>query len=65
MAAVPFELVDQTALIGPKDRIAERLHAYASAGVSTLSIAPYAETEEQRRSVMTTVAEAMEQAGLA
>nr|CAA9310917.1 MAG: ATP/GTP-binding protein [uncultured Nocardioidaceae bacterium] len=64
MAAVPFDLVDQTALVGPKERIAERLHAYAGAGVSTLSIAPYAETEEQRRSVLTTVAEAMERAGL-
>jgi alkanesulfonate monooxygenase SsuD/methylene tetrahydromethanopterin reductase-like flavin-dependent oxidoreductase (luciferase family) len=39
-AAVPFELVDQTALVGPRERIAERLHAYAEAGV----------TDAQRRS---------------
>jgi alkanesulfonate monooxygenase SsuD/methylene tetrahydromethanopterin reductase-like flavin-dependent oxidoreductase (luciferase family) len=58
MAAVPFELVDQTALIGPRERIADRLQAYAQAGVTTVSIAPQADTEEQRREVMTTVAEA-------
>jgi F420-dependent oxidoreductase-like protein len=65
MAAVPFELVEQTALIGSKERIADRLQAYAAAGVTTVSVAPYAETEEQRRAVMTTVAEAAELAGLA
>jgi len=65
LAAVPFELVDQTALIGPKERIAERLHAYAEAGVTTVSVAPSAQTEEQRRAVLVTVTEAMELAGLA
>ena len=31
-AAVPFEFIDQTCLLGPVDRIAERLRAYAEAG---------------------------------
>jgi len=64
MAAVPFELVDQTALIGPRERIADRLQAYAQAGVTTVSIAPQAETEEQRLEVMTTVAAALELSGV-
>jgi F420-dependent oxidoreductase-like protein len=36
-AAVPMEFVDRTSLLGPVDRIAERLRAYAEAGVTTLS----------------------------
>jgi len=63
-AAVPFELVDQTALLGSKQRIADRLQAYAQAGVTTVSIAPQAETEEQRRDVITTVAAALELSGV-
>ncbi|MGH3322762.1 MAG: LLM class F420-dependent oxidoreductase [Streptosporangiaceae bacterium] len=62
--AVPFELVDQTALIGPKERITERLHAYAEAGVTTLSVATYGETHEERAATMRTVAEALDASGL-
>ena len=36
-AAVPFEFIDRTSLLGPADRIAERLRPYADAGVTTLS----------------------------
>ncbi|MEO5576854.1 MAG: LLM class F420-dependent oxidoreductase [Gaiellaceae bacterium] len=35
---VPDELVDEIALVGPKERIAERLEAWREAGVSTLVI---------------------------
>ena len=42
--AVPFELIDATALIGPPQRIAERIGRYADAGVTTLSVAPHAST---------------------
>jgi F420-dependent oxidoreductase-like protein len=38
-AAVPFEFIDETSLLGPKQRIAERLKAYADAGVTTLNVA--------------------------
>ncbi|MBA2296776.1 MAG: LLM class F420-dependent oxidoreductase [Actinobacteria bacterium] len=34
--AVPDELVDEIALVGPKERIAERLEAWREAGISTL-----------------------------
>ena len=47
--AVPFDLVDATALIGPVERIAERIGQYADAGVTTLSVAPFAlRTAEDR-----------------
>ncbi|MFN8474037.1 MAG: LLM class F420-dependent oxidoreductase [Anaerolineae bacterium] len=36
IAAVPDELVDEVALVGPKERIAERLSAWRDAGVQTL-----------------------------
>ena len=41
-AAVPFEFIDSTSLIGPPERVQERLHALAEAGVTTLSVATYA-----------------------
>jgi len=65
MAAVPLELIDQTALIGPRERLVDRLHAYAEAGVSTLNVTPFAEDEEGRTATMRTVAEALDAAGLA
>ncbi|MDT4917651.1 MAG: hypothetical protein QOH89_2351 [Pseudonocardiales bacterium] len=63
-AAVPFEFVDGTSLVGPVERIADRMRAYAEAGVTTLSLAPYGDTTEQRLAVLRTAAEAMEKAGL-
>jgi F420-dependent oxidoreductase-like protein len=36
--AVPDELVDEIALVGPKERIAERLEAWREAGISTLLV---------------------------
>jgi F420-dependent oxidoreductase-like protein len=41
MAAVPAEFIDRTTLLGPPARIADRLTAYAEAGVTTLAVAPY------------------------
>jgi F420-dependent oxidoreductase-like protein len=63
-AAVPLEFIDRTALIGPRDRIRDRLHRYAEAGVTTLSIAPYAPSPEQRVQVLQVMAELMDEAGL-
>lgn len=50
-AAVPFELVDSTALIGPAARVRERLERYRTAGVSTVSIAPLGDLDAARRAV--------------
>lgn len=40
--AVPDELVRNTSLVGPRGLVAERLAAYAEAGVTTLLVAPLA-----------------------
>ena len=36
MAAVPDELVDKIALVGPKERIADRVGAWKSSGVDSM-----------------------------
>ena len=64
MQAVPFEFVDQTSLLGPKDRIADRLHAYKECGVTTLSITPGGASYDERVATLRTVAEALDKAGL-
>ena len=38
IAAVPDELVDEVALVGPRERIRERLDAWREAGVTTLLV---------------------------
>lgn len=63
-AAVPLEFLDSTSLLGPPDRIAERLHAYADAGVTTLTIGSYAGTIDQRVGVLRMMTELMESTGL-
>ncbi|HMM96355.1 LLM class F420-dependent oxidoreductase [Phycicoccus sp.] len=55
--AVPMELADATALLGPPERIAERVGRYADAGVTTLSVAPYARTTEERLATLRLMAE--------
>jgi F420-dependent oxidoreductase-like protein len=64
-AAVPLEFIDRTSLIGPAERIRDRLQAYAAAGVTTLSISTYASTLGERLATLRTVAEALDAAGLA
>jgi F420-dependent oxidoreductase-like protein len=62
--AVPFEFIDRTSLIGPADRIRDRLHAYADSGVTTLSVASYAGSLDERVAALRTVAEALDASGL-
>ncbi len=57
IAAVPDELVDLTSLVGSRDHVHDRVAAYRDAGVDNLIIAPLAVDEEQRRSLLRTVAE--------
>ncbi len=65
MAAVPFEFIDRTCLIGPRERIRERLHAYADAGVTTLTVATYAGSLDERINTVRTMVELLDEAGLA
>ena len=62
-AAVPFEFIDRTSLIGPVERIRDRLAAYAEAGVTTLSVATYAASLEERTATLRTMAEALDASG--
>ena len=63
-AAVPLEFIDQTSLIGPKERIADGIAAYASAGVTTLTVSSQAPSLEERMAMLRTVVEAAEIAGV-
>lgn len=64
-AAVPFDFLDATALLGPKERIADRMQAYAQAGVTTLTVSSYAGPFAERVSAIRIAAEALELAGVA
>jgi F420-dependent oxidoreductase-like protein len=63
-AAVPREFIDATSLLGPVERIADRLQAFASAGVTTLSIATYAGSLDDRLATVRAATEAIEIAGV-
>jgi F420-dependent oxidoreductase-like protein len=63
-AAVPAEFIDSTSLLGPKERIADRLAAYAESGVTTLSVSVFAADAESGAATLRTVAEAAELAGV-
>ncbi len=64
-AAVPYEFLAQTSLLGPREQIAERMAAFADSGVTTLSLALTAPDLEQRRAALRTAAEALELSGAA
>jgi F420-dependent oxidoreductase-like protein len=63
-AAVPFEFIDRTSLLGPVERIADRMQAYAEAGVTTLTVAPYSEGLDARIAMLRTVVDAAARAGV-
>lgn len=63
-AAVPFEFIDATSLIGSPQRIAERMKEYAAAGVTTLSLSPFAASLDGRLDALRTSLDALRSAGL-
>jgi F420-dependent oxidoreductase-like protein len=56
-AALPSELIDITALCGPREVIGERLATYRDAGVGTLIVTPWAQDAEGRLAAIRTLAE--------
>jgi F420-dependent oxidoreductase-like protein len=64
-AAVPFEFIDSTALLGQPGRIAERMAAFAASGISTLALTPFGATLDDRLRALTTAVEALEKSGTA
>ncbi|MGW1528428.1 LLM class F420-dependent oxidoreductase [Streptomyces sp. NPDC002159] len=63
-AAVPQRLIDQTTLLGSVARIADRMQAYADAGVTTLTLSPSGITLDERLASLRAGTEAWERAGL-
>jgi F420-dependent oxidoreductase-like protein len=59
-AALPGELIDTVALVGPADRVRDRIAVYRDAGVGTLMIAPMAWTFEDKLAQLRAVAELAE-----
>jgi F420-dependent oxidoreductase-like protein len=64
-AAIPGEFVDSTSLLGPPGRIAERMADYAHAGVTTLTVMPFAGTLDERLAALQVAAEALDVSGVA
>ena len=56
-AALPDELIDATTLVGPAERIAERLEVYREAGVGTLTVTPVAFDADERTQMVRRLAE--------
>jgi len=63
-AAVPLEFIDATSLIGPPERITKRLPAYADAGVTTLSVASFAGTLDERVATLHIMKKALADSGV-
>ena len=51
-SAVPEDLIDATALIGPAERVAERMKRYEAAGVTTLIVQPAAGSLEDKIAIL-------------
>ncbi|MFA7324544.1 MAG: LLM class F420-dependent oxidoreductase [Candidatus Nanopelagicales bacterium] len=64
-AALPFELLDQVSLIGPPARVADRLQAFAQAGVTNLTFSAIGDTIEQKIASVRTMAEVLDMSGCA
>jgi F420-dependent oxidoreductase-like protein len=64
-AAIPLEFIDRTSLLGPVDRVAERMQAFAASGVTTLSLAIHANTLEESVHQLRLAAAAYDKSGTA
>jgi F420-dependent oxidoreductase-like protein len=62
--AVPLEFLDATSLLGPKERIAEKMQELARSGVTTLTLSPFTGSIEERKATLRTAVEALELAGV-
>jgi F420-dependent oxidoreductase-like protein len=63
-AAVPLEFIDRTSLLGPRERIADRMRGYAEAGVTTLSVTLFTGDREDAIRTLRDVAAAYEMSGV-
>jgi F420-dependent oxidoreductase-like protein len=63
-AKVPLGFLDSTALLGPKERIADSMRALAESGVTTLSVSTVLQDLEQSIATLRVAVEALELAGV-
>jgi F420-dependent oxidoreductase-like protein len=63
-AKVPLGFLDSTALLGPKERIAEKMRAMAESGVTTLSVSPVLQDLEHSIAALRVAVEALDLAGV-
>src|SRR5919106_2551581 len=56
-AAIPPELIDLVSLVGPRERVKERLEVYREAGVGTLIVSPMEFDPDRRRQTIRDLAE--------
>jgi F420-dependent oxidoreductase-like protein len=63
-AALPLKFLDETSLLGSAERIADRLHAYAAAGVSTLAVGLLGRNVDAGLQTLRQLARALDSAGL-
>ena len=64
MAAVPFDFIDQTSLLGDRDRISDGFQVLASSGVTTCAVVPHGGSVEEKLNALTVAAEALERSGV-
>jgi F420-dependent oxidoreductase-like protein len=63
-AKVPLGFLDATALLGPKERIAEKMQAMAESGVTTLTVTPVLQDLEHSIAALRVAVEALDRAGV-
>ena len=61
----PAEFVDQTSLLGPVERVADRMAEFATAGVTTLTGAPFGSTLEDKIASLAAAMDALQRSGAA
>ncbi len=64
MAAVPFEMIDASSLLGTPERIASRIGSYAEAGITTLSVVTMAPELDERLRTLSVAQDAARTAGV-
>jgi F420-dependent oxidoreductase-like protein len=64
-AAVPLDFLDQTSLLGPLERVRDRLQAFADAGVTTLNVSLFGSQVSVNIQALRQVRETLEASGLA
>jgi len=62
-AAVPYEFIDRTSLLGPVERIAERMQRLSDGGVTSISVNCFDKDLESKIATLGTVIQAAERVG--